>query len=102
MDNNKIAAYIEQNTASDSDNIGIPYWLYQSKNYSELTLEARMVYALLLNKKYPHCLKGYDGEHEKIVINEPEKTVINMLGCRKNKAQKIIDELMSVNLIAAA
>ena len=102
MDNNKIAKYIKQNTSPDSSDIGVPYWLYMNKTYSGLTLEARMVYTLLLNAKYPECLKGYNCTSEKLVINEPEKTVIDMLGCRSNTAHKIVDELMSVKLIAAA
>ncbi len=102
MDKDRMEEYIAKYTSSDYDNIGIPYWLYCNNAYSALTIEAKMVYALLLNAKYPECLKGYDGTSEKLILNEPEETVIAMLGCRKKKAQKIIDELMSVNLIAAA
>ena len=102
MSKNRISEYIKANTSPDSDSIGVPYWLYCDSSYAELTLEARMVYTLLLNAKYPECLKGYDCTSEKLIINEPEKTVIDMLGCRSNTAHKIVDELMSVKLIAAA
>lgn len=102
MDMERIVEYIKKHTSPDCSDIGIPYWLQDSSSYANLTIEARMVYALLLNAKYPECLKGYDGTSEKLIINEPEETVIAMLGCRKRKAHKIVDELLNVDLIAAA
>lgn len=71
----------------------IPQVLFTDEKFKKLSCEAKVLYGLLLDKAGLSVKNGWTDEDGKVYVYFKREDVCEMLGCKRDKASKILAEL---------
>lgn len=77
----------------------VPKIFFSDEQFSDVSLEAKILYSLMLDRMSLSRINGWSDSYNRIYIVFPISCVIDMLGCGKGKACKIMKELETIGLI---
>lgn len=80
----------------------IPQMLFTEPKFKKLSCEAKVLYGLLLDRAGLSVKNGWVDEENRVYVHFKREKVCEMLGCKKDKAMKILAELdegMGIGLI---
>ena len=77
----------------------VPKIFFSDEQFSDMSLEAKILYSLMLDRMSLSRANGWSDSYNRIYIIFPISCVIDMLGCGKGKACKIMKELETIGLI---
>lgn len=77
----------------------VPKIFFSDEQFSDMSLEAKILYSLMLDRMSLSRINGWSDSYNRIYIVFPISCVIDMLGCGKGKACKIMKELETIGLI---
>lgn len=77
----------------------IPKHFFEDCEYKPLSVHAKMLYGILLDRMHLSCKNDWFDENGEIFIYYSIQNVASALGCCKQKAVKALRELESVRLI---
>ena len=101
----KPEGYLNEVAAQNGGIFGIPHWLYDVAEYNSMSMDSKIVYALLLYRRDPAAMKrGNAAVGEKLVLEETLDAFINsvkrMLPCGKFTAKKVAHQLIDKGLVS--
>ena len=71
----------------------IPKVLFTDRDYRALSTDARILYGILLDRMNLSAKNGWLDEQERVYIIFPLDEIMDSLGCARQKAIKLLDEL---------
>ena len=71
----------------------VPKALFTTPRYKTLSAEAKILYGLLLDRAALSTLNGWKDERGRIFIYYTVKEIMAEIGCSKQKAIRLLDEL---------
>lgn len=71
----------------------IPQLLFTDEKFKSMSCEAKVLYGLLLDKAGLSAKNGWTDEDGKVFVYFKREDICSMLGCKKDKASKILAEL---------
>lgn len=77
----------------------IPKHFFEDSEYFSLSVHAKMLYGILLDRMHLSCKNEWFDEHGEIFIYFSVKNITKMLSCCKETALKALRELEDVKLI---
>lgn len=71
----------------------IPQVLFTDERFKSLSCEAKVLYGIMLNRAGLSAKNGWQDENGRVYISFKREEVCENLGCKKDKATKILNEL---------
>ncbi|MCL2310891.1 MAG: replication initiator protein A [Firmicutes bacterium] len=81
------------------DSFYIPKVLFKDKKYKKISVDSKILYGLLLDRQIQIKKEFNDPIINKIYFSYALNEIANDLGCSCNKALKLLNELLSVDLV---
>lgn len=77
----------------------VPKMLFTDEQFSMLSIEAKILYSIMLDRMSLSRFNGWTDNHNRIYIIFPISSVVDILNCGKGKACKLMKELNDIGLI---
>ena len=77
----------------------VPWDLITKPQYRDLSMESRVLYSLMLDRMQLSTKNNWRDDYDRVFIYYTIDEITNTMGCCKQKAVKLLNELKEIGLI---